>query len=172
MTPSQKNIVGHQEFLAMTKLAGTPGVSTRTEVLYTDFWGYDYTNLVSVFYTANQQLTTMMNNPIKITTPCIANKTFYTLFFADGNKVRSWNYTSPLTNLPKAATLLTVGSPTAKITGFEMSEDHKKTYVAFYEPQKNGLNGSVWVFDTDTGQVLEKHENFCYKPVKMFYKTR
>ncbi|MBO5665209.1 MAG: hypothetical protein J6S03_03335, partial [Bacteroidaceae bacterium] len=44
MTQAQKNQTGHQEFLAMSKLAGTPGVSTRTEVLYTDFWGYDYVN--------------------------------------------------------------------------------------------------------------------------------
>ena len=172
MTQEQKNQTGHQEFLAMTKLAGTPGVSTRTEILYTDFWGYDYVNQTSLFYVANQQLTTMMNNPVKITTPCIANKTYYTMFFADGNKVRRWSYTSNIADLPKAPTLLTVGSPAAKITGFEMSEDHKVTYVSFYEPQKEGLNGSVWLFDTDTGAVLEKHDNFCYRPVKMFYKTR
>ena len=172
MTPEQKSVTGHQEFLAMTKLAGTPGISTRTEVLYTDFWGYDYVNQEPVFYTANTQLTTMMNNPIKISTPCIANKTYYTLLFADGNKVRRWNYTMDLAGLPNAPTLLTVGSPAAQITGFEMSEDHKITYVAFYEPQKEGLNGSLWVFDTDTGEVLEKHNNFCYRPVKMFYKTR
>ena len=172
MTAEQKSVTGHQEFLAMTKLAGTPGISTRTEVLYTDFWGYDYVNQEPVFYTANTQLTTMMNNPIKISTPCIANKTYYTLLFADGNKVRRWNYTMDLAGLPNAPTLLTVGSPAAQITGFEMSEDHKITYVAFYEPQKEGLNGSLWVFDTDTGEVLEKHNNFCYKPVKMFYKTR
>ena len=172
MTAEQKSITGHQEFLAMTKLAGTPGISTRTEVLYTDFWGYDYVNQEPVFYTANAQLTTMMNNPIKISTPCIANKTHYTLFFADGNRVRSWNYTSNLTGLPNAPVLLSVGSPVAQITGFEMSDDHNLTYVSFYEPQKEGLNGSVWVFDTDTGEVLERYNNFCYKPVKMFYKTR
>jgi hypothetical protein len=113
-----------------------------------------------------------MNNPVKISTPCIANKTYYTMFFADGNKVRRWNYTSNIADLPKAPTLLTVGSPTAQITGFEMSEDHKVTYVSFYDPQKEGLNGSVWLFNTDTGEVLEKHDNFCYRPVKMFYKTR
>ena len=162
MTQAQKNQTGHQEFLAMSKLAGTPGVSTRTEVLYTDFWGYDYVNQTSVFPVANQQVTTMMNNPIKISTPCIANKTYYTMFFADGNKVRRWNYPSNIADLPKAPTLLTVGSPTAQITGFEMSEDHKVTYVSFYDPQKEGLNGSVWLFDTDTGEVLEKHDNFCY----------
>ena len=172
MTQAQKNQTGHQEFLAMSKLAGTPGVSTRTEVLYTDFWGYDYVNQSSVFYVANQQLTTMMNNPVKISTPCIANKTYYTMFFADGNKVRRWNYTSNIADLPKAPVLLTVGSSTAQITGFEMSEDHKITYVSFYDPQKQGLNGSVWLFDTDSGEILEKHDNFCYRPVKMFYKTR
>ena len=172
MTPAQKSVTGHQEFLAMTKLAGTPGVSTRTEVLYTDFWDYDFVNQEPIFYVANQQLTTMMNNPIKISTPCIANKTYYTLFFADGNRVRCWNYTSNLAGLPNAPVLLEVGSPVAQITGFEMSEDHKVTYVSFYEPYKQGLNGSVWLFDTDTGEVLERHNNFCYKPVKMFYKTR
>lgn len=172
MTAEQKSVNGHQEFLAMTRLAGTPGVSTRSEVLYTDFWGYDYVNQQPVFYTANTQLTTMMNNPIKISTPCIANKTHFTLFFADGNRVRRWNYTSNLTGLPGVPALLEVGSPMAQITGFEMSDDHKKTYVAFYEPQQEGLNGSIWVFDTDSGEVLEKYNNFCYKPVKMFYKTR
>ena len=63
-------------------------------------------------------------------------------------------------------------APEAVITSFEISDDHKKTYVAFYEPSKTGLNGSVWVFNTDTGEVLEKHENFCYRPVKIFYKKR
>ena len=173
MTQNQKNLVGHQEFLAMSKLAGTPGASTRTEVLYTDFWGYDYVNQASLFYVANQQLQAiMMNNPITISTPCIANKTHFTMFFADGNNVRRWNYTSNIADLPKAPVMLTVGSATAQITGFEMSEDHKVTYVSFYDPQKEGLNGSVWLFDTDTGEVLEKHDNFCYRPVKMFYKTR
>ena len=43
---------------------------------------------------------------------------------------------------------------------------------AFYEPDQEGLNGSVWVFDTDKGTVLEKYDNVCYEPVKMFYKKR
>lgn len=182
MTPEQKSVTGHQEFLAMTTLADDPGVSTCTEVLYTDFWGYDYVNQTPVFHFANQQFTTMIdkttmtdNNPINISTPCIANKTHYTMFFATGNQVRRWNYTSDIENLKSLKTspvLLTVGSPAAQITGFEMSEDHKVTYVSFYEPKKEGLNGSVWLFDTDTGKVLEKHNNFCYRPVKMFYKTR
>ena len=155
-----------------TQRIGDGGAGTQSEVLYTDFWGYDYVNQKPFFYTANTQVANLENNPIKITTPSIANNTHFTLFFADGNKVRVWNYASDLATLPNAKTLLTVGSPFAQITGFEMSEDHKKTYVSFYDSMKQGLNGSVWVFDTDTGEVLERYNNFCYKPVKMFYKTR
>ena len=172
MTQKQKSITGHQEFLAMTRIAGDGGRGTQTQVLYTDFWGYDYVNQKPVFFTENTQVENLMKNPVEITTPCIANKTNYTFFFADGNKVRVWNYVSDLAGLPNAKTLLTVGSPFAKITGFEMSEDHEKTYVSFYDPERPGLNGSVWVFETATGKVLERHNNFCYKPVKMFYKTR
>ena len=172
MTQNQKNLVGHQEFLSMSKIAGTPGVATRTEVLYTDFWGYDYVNQASLFYVANQQFATIKNNPITISTPCIANKTYYTLLFADGNKVRCWNYTTGLNNLPDAPPLLEVGSSTAQITGFEMSEDHTRTYVAFYDPAQEDKNGSVWVFNTDTGEILERYDNICYRPVKMLLKSR
>ena len=56
--------------------------------------------------------------------------------------------------------------------GFEISDDHLRTYVTFYEPKQEGLNGSVWIFDTDKGSVLEKYDNICYRPVKMIYKNR
>lgn len=112
-------------------------------------------------------------SPLNENTPCIANKTFLSLLFADGNNVRRWYYTSS-TYINKADTLLTVGSDdTAVITSFDISADHKKTYVAFYEPNSDKeLNGSVWVFDTDTGEILEKHNNVCYKPVKVIYKKK
>lgn len=176
MTNEQKSAVGgHNKFLAITKLAGTPGVGVRSEVLYTDFWGYDYANNQPTFYTSHTKVGQMMNSPLTATTPCIANETYYSLLFAKGNKVHRWFYASNtigFDDLINAPVLLSVGSPMAKITGFEISADHKKTYVAFYEPAKSGLNGSVWVFDTDSGEVLEKHDNVCYQPVKMFYKTR
>ena len=111
-------------------------------------------------------------------TPCIANATYKTMLFADGNKVLRWYYTKEEKEggkqylLEDADQLLSVGSENAVITAFELSSDHKKTYVAFYEPQQEGLNGSVWVFDTDNGKVLEKYENVCYQPVKMFYKKK
>lgn len=106
------------------------------------------------------------------TTPCIANDTYKTMLFADGNKVMKWKYTSDA-YLDEADELLTIGSSDdAIITSFEMSDDHLKTYVAFYEPNLEGKNGSVWIFDTNDGKVLEKHNNICYEPVKVIYKKK
>lgn len=91
------------------------------------------------------------------------------MLYGKGNKVVRWYYDQDMT---KADVLLTVGSSEAVITGFELSEDHKKTYVAFYEPKQEGLNGSVWVFDTDKGTVLDRYDNVCYQPVKIMYKKK
>lgn len=171
MTQAQKTTAGdRQEFLVISNVANTP--ITRSEVMYTDFWGYDYVEMKPTFTTANTTQGALANSPFKVTTPCVANKTFYSLLFADGNKVRRWNYNTNLSGLAAAPTLLTVGSDSAIITAFEISADHLKTYVAFYEPDQEGLNGSVWVFDTDKGTVLEKYDNVCYEPVKMFYKIK
>lgn len=104
-------------------------------------------------------------------TPCIANETYRTLLFANGNKVMKWKYTGE-DWLNDAVELLSVGSNEAVITSFEISDDHLKTYVAFYEPNQKGKNGSVWVFDTNNGKVLEKYNNVCYEPVEVFYKKK
>ncbi len=112
---------------------------------------------------------------ITANTPCIANSTYQTLWFASGNTIKVWNYASTEKDYyinTKSKTLPAIGSSKAKITSFDISEDHSKTYVAFYEPDQEGMNGSVWVFNTDTGEVLEQYNNVCYEPVKMFYKKK
>lgn len=106
-------------------------------------------------------------------TPCIANRTYSSLLFADANKVRRWNYASSSDMITAAQELCSVGnSETAIITSMVLSSDHKKTYVAFYDPEQTELNGSVWVIDTDNGTVLEQYDNVCYQPVKMIYKKK
>ena len=109
---------------------------------------------------------------INETTPCIANATYETMLFANGNKVMRWYYLKDNEYLEDASELLSVGSDNAIITAFEISDDHMKTYVAFYEPNQEGKNGSVWVFETNTGKVLEQYDNVCYQPVKMIYKKK
>ena len=65
-----------------------------------------------------------------------------------------------------------MGTDQAVITAMELSLDHKETFVAFYEPQEEGLNGHVWVIDTDSGELLRKYDNVCYRPVKIMYKRK
>lgn len=104
-------------------------------------------------------------------TPFIANDTYKTMLFANGNKVMKWKYLGD-DWLDDAVEIRTVGSKDAIITSFEISADHMQTYVAFYEPNQEGMNGSVWVLDTNEGKVLEKHNNVCYEPVKIIYKKK
>ncbi len=112
------------------------------------------------------------NFPINENTPCIANATYETMLFANGNKVMRWYYLNSDYWLEDADELLKVGSDEAIITSFGISDDHTKTYVTFYEPNQEGKNGSVWVFDTNTGKVLEQYNNVCYQPVKVIYKKK
>lgn len=109
---------------------------------------------------------------IEESTPCIANATYRTMLFANGNKVMRWYYSDSNDFLEDADELLKVGGDDAVITSFAISDDHKKTYVAFYDPTQEGKNGSVWVFDTGNGTVLETYDNVCYQPVKVIYKTK
>ena len=96
------------------------------------------------------------------------------MLFADGNQIRQWNYSSSKAEdeINNAKVLQTLGSESAVITSMSLSADHKKTYVAFYEPDKSGLNGSVWIIDTDNGNILDRYDNVCYQPVKVIYKKK
>ena len=148
------------------------GMLVQKAVLSTSFWKYNFDTSETVLDDNGGVKIAMVGAcPLKPATPAIANMTYYSLLFADGNKVRRWNYTtSQLLN--NADVLQTVGTADAVITGFEMSADHKRTYVAFYEPKQTGKNGCLWVIDTDKGDILQKYDNICYMPVKMIYKKK
>ncbi len=104
-------------------------------------------------------------------TPMIASRVFQVLLFAQGNKVYSWNYL--LKDLfQRSKVIASVGSEDAVITSFELSKNHKETYVAYYEPNEEGMNGYVAVINTDTGELLRQYDNVCYQPVKIMYKKK
>lgn len=104
-------------------------------------------------------------------TPNVASGRYGVLLFADGNTVYDWVYNSNNV-LDAAQKKATVGSASAVITGLELSPNQAETYVAFYEPEEEGLNGHVWVIDTDKGTVLRKFDNVGYRPVKIMYKKK
>ncbi len=167
LTASQRR-TERSEILVLTKNA----IMTRKTVLDTGFWVYDYENGVNMLFDNGGTTTVCVGTDI-ITenTPCVANKTYLSLLFGKGNRLMRWNYTTQQT-LDKADVLQTFGSPNAVITDLVLSRDHLKTYVAFYEPEEKGLNGSVYVINTDTGEILERHENVCYRPTRMIYKNK
>lgn len=103
--------------------------------------------------------------------PAVASRVYYALLYGDGNKVYRWNYTTSQ-RLDQAVVHAEVGTARAIVTSMELSLDQTETYVAFYEPDEEGLNGHVWVIDTDKGTVLRKYDNVCYRPVKIMYKKR
>jgi hypothetical protein len=164
--------VGRSELLAIVKAP----YSVQKVVISTFFWraiegkvgAYDVMTNGKAFTKAARKSSYSIINE---STPCIANATYETLLFADGNKVMKWFYFKD-DYLEDAIELRKVGSDDAIITSFDISEDHMKTYVAFYEPKQEGKNGSVWVLDTNSGVVLEKYDNVCYQPVKVLYKKK
>jgi hypothetical protein len=169
MTEEQRKAGNNSEILVITN--NQIGMIQRTR-LSVDFWGYNSETSENVLVdNGGYKVCGFGDLPLTETTPCIANLTYYSMLFADGNKVRRWNYTSNQ-QITAADVLQTIGSETAIISGFELSADHKLTYVAFYEPDQPGLNGSVWVIDTDKGNIIKQYNNICYQPVKIMYKKK
>lgn len=153
-------------------------VITRNSFMYQKtimapgFWEYNYDTSETVLIdNGGTQTAGFGQSNFTETTPCIANMTYYSLLYGVGNKVYKWNFTSSQ-YLTDAQVLQTVGSDQAVITAFVQSADHRQTFVAFYEPGQSGLNGSIWVIDTDRGDVLRRYDNVCYQPVKMLYKKK
>lgn len=108
---------------------------------------------------------------LKATSPLVASNLYKVLFFGDGNTVYKWFYTSNQM-LDKSEEYCKVGSAQAIIGSMELSQDQKELFVAFHEPAESGLNGHVWVYDTQDGALLRKYDNVCYQPVKIMYKKK
>lgn len=169
-TPAQKKVL-EQELVAIVKAP----LMQQKVVVATFFWdgvsgSYgEYRVLDNKGFTkAASKSCTLIDEH----TPCVANATYETMLFANGGRVMRWYYNKDNHYLEDADVLLSVGSDEAVITSLAISDDHTKTFVAFYEPSQEGKNGSVWVFDTGTGTVLERYDGVCYRPVKVMWKKK
>lgn len=169
MTDEQRQAGTVPEVLIVTQ--NVQGMFQRT-LMSVNFWEYNYETMENILWDNGGYKTCGIGEiSLNETTPCVANSTYFSMLFAEGNKIKCWNYTSNQW-INQAGVLQTIGSESAVITGLELSADHKRTYVAFYEPEQKGLNGSVWVIDTDKGTVLQQYDNVCYQPVKIMYKKK
>lgn len=177
----RNNPLNGHEFLKMVLIEQHDSLKTTPEVLVvtknTD--GKVYRTILSVeFWEAINGKNELVSGtkeiggeqlPISENTPCVANKRYDSMLFANGNKVCLWYYGAKTI---KVNNIQTIGSESAIITALALSADQKQTYVAFYEPEQTGLNGSVWVIDTDKGTILNTYDKVCYQPVKIIYKKK
>lgn len=143
---------------------------------------YQKTHLSATFWYTNEETgqpdlaykdTRMagLSTGLTATSPYVATAKYGYLLYGQGNKVMRWIYEgSQMLNAVTAS--FEVGTPNAVITSMELSQDHEETFVAFYEPDEEGLNGHVWVFNTEKGELLRKYDNICNRPVKVIYKRR
>ena len=171
----EQSSVQDPDVLVFTKRALGPITNVKRTVINYAFWVYNdenetvlgITNPISLCgtYAPGKPL------PFDTSTAMVASKKYNKLFYANGNKLMSWNYVSD--NLSKATTLMTAGTTsTCQIKALMLSNDHERIYVSFYDPEQSGKNGSLWVIKTDGGEVLERYDNVFYKPVKMLYKDK
>lgn len=151
--------------LIFTKKDGEEGIEYYRTILSLEFW--EYVNGESIL--DRDTKTPKGSLEISEKTPCVANNCYESMLFADSNKVFRCFYNK---RAFETINLRTIGSESAIITALALSADQKQTYVAFYEPEQTGLNGSVWVIDTDEGIILNKYDNVCYQPVKIIYKKK
>lgn len=169
-TPAQKKVL-EQELIAIVKAP----LMLQKVIIATFFWEGISGSHGKYKVLDNKGFTKAASRNYSLIdehTPCVANATYKTMMFANGSKVMRWYYNQDNHYLEDADVLLSVGSDEAVITSLAISDDHKKTFVAFYEPSQEGKNGSVWVFDTATGTVLERYDGVCYRPVKVMWKKR
>ncbi len=154
-------------------------VVTRNGILYnrvrlngSGFWTYNYDLAQTVLEDRGGfTLAGIGEQRLKTESPIVGSAKYLAILFADGNNVYRWNYTTNQ-QINQAPVHATFGSASAVVTSITLSDDQEELFVAFYEPEQPGLNGHVWVVNTDTGKLLRKYENVGYKPVKLIYKKK
>lgn len=160
-------------------------VVTKNKVMYqkvvlnANFWNQNTeTGTLKLADNGGQKMCSFAEPKLKAQSPLVASRLYYTLFFGEehkgdkgSNKVYAWNYTTSQL-LADAKEYCAPGSEKAVVTGMELSQDQQELFVAFYEPDESGLNGHVWVYDTQEGRLLRKYDNVCYRPVKIMYKKK
>ncbi len=147
------------------------GMMYQKTIMDRDFWYYNEETMQNELGTYGGTVLAGFSCRLTERTPHVATELYNYLLYGDGNKVARWIYTQSqmLDNVKICAT---VGSDRAVITAMELSEDHSETFVAFYEPDEEGLNGHVWVLNTEDGALLRRYDNVCYRPSRIIYKKK
>lgn len=91
------------------------------------------------------------------------------LLFSNGNKVYKWAYNQ--SEMPAQAFIPLPENEVVKC--MNQSADQKQLYIATYNSSRQGLKGSLYIYDVDTGQIIgEPYEGIADEPVKVMYKVK
>lgn len=107
---------------------------------------------------------------LKEDSPIVASNLFKAAYIGDTNKLYRWYYTSSNMITAGDTPFATIGSETTIITSVELSNDQKQIYLTAYDTALSGKNGSFYILDTETGEILQEYPNIAYKPIKLIYK--
>ena len=102
--------------------------------------------------------------------PKVASPSYQCLFYAQGNKIYRWYYSS--TSFPTESWATIDDIPNAEITTMAISPDESQVYVGAYRSDESGENGYVYIYDTRTGRLINSYKNVAYKPIKIMYKVK
>ena len=109
---------------------------------------------------------------------------YYTCaFVSNGNKIYKWFYSqldidaTPFVTLPEGEEVRCLNhyqcSRSVSDAEYLDYSRQKQFYVATYNPNREGeYKGSLYIYDADTGKLINKYEGISYEPVSMFYKIK
>lgn len=104
-------------------------------------------------------------------TPFASSPTYRSIYYAVGNKVyRKYFSDTVFPGTP----WFTVDLAGAQITALTVSPDDKQLYVGVSQSGVSGLNGHVYILDSQTGAQVSgsPYMNVGYAPVKIMYKSK
>ena len=157
------------EFFVITTNKNT-GIMHRT-ILPAEFWTTNTTDYSSsLIFTENLKLIGFGGTAIlKEDSPMAASYVFKAAYIGFNNRLYQWHYT---TNMLTAANkpFATIGNDSSIITSVELSDNQKEVYVTAYDPAQQGKNGSFYIVDSESGEILKEFLNIAYKPIKVIYK--
>ena len=107
---------------------------------------------------------------------------YYTCaFVSHKNEVYKWFYTQldldamPFIKLPEGEEIRCLNhyQKSRNDSNYQDYSVQKEIYIASYNPNREGeFKGSLWVYNADTGKLINKYEGISYEPVDMFYKIK
>lgn len=157
------------EFFVVTINKNT-GLMHRT-IMPADFWTVNTTDYTSsLIMSENLKVIGFGGVAIlKEDSPIVASYVFKAAYIGFKNKLYQWHYTTNmLTAEDKPFTI--IGNESSVITSVELSENQKEIYVTAYDPTQQGKNGSFYIVDSETGEILKEYLNIAFKPIKVIYK--